>query len=126
MVSHLRNWIHLKAGGGVKWGAAAALQPLPSRLQNKDLFDVYDAHTKQCSLCMTAVKNTTNRLRIKLGPRQGTSLESRWRAFLRWSGNALGEAERLLPLQIKLRRKLFRLISTLPIRAVISLYYKDE
>ena len=60
MVSYLRSWIHSKAGGGVKWGAAAALQPLPSRLPEKELFDVYDAHTKQCTLCMTAVKNTTN------------------------------------------------------------------
>ena len=60
IVSHFRNWIHLKAGGGVKWGAAAALQPLPNRLPNKELFDVYDAHTKQCSVCTTAVKNTTN------------------------------------------------------------------
>ena len=56
MVIHLRNWIHSKAGGGVKWGPATASQPLPSRLPNKEIFDVYNGHTKHCTDCMAALK----------------------------------------------------------------------
>jgi len=53
----LRNWIHKKAGGGVKWGAAALTKGLPQRLKEADLFDVYESHTKNCATCMAAVKN---------------------------------------------------------------------
>ena len=57
MVTHLRRWIHKKAGGGVRWGAAAATQPLPSRLSNAEAFDVFHAHTKHCTHCSGALKN---------------------------------------------------------------------
>lgn len=59
MVTHFRHWIYRKAGGGLKWGAAAAAQPLPSRLSYKEAFDVYHAHTKHCKLCSAALRNIT-------------------------------------------------------------------
>ena len=56
MLSYLRTWIHKRAGGGVKWGAAGALQPLPPRLPNDKVFDAYNLHTKSCLKCLQALK----------------------------------------------------------------------
>lgn len=57
MVSHLRNWIFKRAGGGVKWGSAGALHPIPPRLSKDEVFNVYNAHTKHCTHCLRASKN---------------------------------------------------------------------
>lgn len=56
-ISHLRRWITKSAGGGVKWGAAALLGGMPTRLASKELFDVYHSHTENCSTCLAALKN---------------------------------------------------------------------
>ena len=53
----LRAWIYKKAGGGVKWGAGGALQPLPLRLPRDKVFDTYNLHTKSCTKCLEAMKN---------------------------------------------------------------------
>lgn len=58
MINHLRAWIHKRAGDGVKWGAAGAMQPLPPRMPNSDVFDNYHVHTKHCTHCLKALKNT--------------------------------------------------------------------
>jgi hypothetical protein len=56
-ISDLRNWISKKAGGGVKWASSALSHGLPARLSSAALFDVYDAHTKNCKHCMAALRN---------------------------------------------------------------------
>lgn len=56
-ISHLRNWIYKRAGGGVKWGKAALQQGLPSRLPPAELFDVHHSHTKNCLICLRAQRN---------------------------------------------------------------------
>ena len=43
--------------GGVKWGSAAEYLGLPKRLPEEQLFDVYNSHTKDCSVCSKALKN---------------------------------------------------------------------
>ena len=58
MLSYMRLWIYKRAGGGVKWGAAGALQPLPPRLPRDKIFDAYNTHTKSCKDCLQASKNT--------------------------------------------------------------------
>ena len=51
-----RKWLQYSAGGGVPW--APGTPPMPPREMNKDvLFDVYNAHTKNCAICMEALKN---------------------------------------------------------------------
>merc|ERR1711871_1255321 len=56
-ISHFRQWIYKKAGGGVKWGKAALNMGLPSRLRSDELFDVYRAHTENCKVCKDASSN---------------------------------------------------------------------
>ncbi len=51
-----RKWLQYSAGGGVPW--APGSPPLPPREMNKALlFDVYNTHTKNCAVCMEALKN---------------------------------------------------------------------
>ncbi len=66
-ISHLRQWIHKKAGGGVKWGKAALNMGLPSRLPSHELFDVYHAHTKNCKVCKDASSNIKMIRNLALG-----------------------------------------------------------
>lgn len=56
MITRFRNWIHKKARGGVRWGKASLLNGLPQRLPSKELFNVYNEHTKSCTVCQRAVK----------------------------------------------------------------------
>jgi hypothetical protein len=56
-ISAFRRWIHDKANGGPVWGAASLAQGLPTRLPNAELFNVYEAHTKNCKTCLTAMRN---------------------------------------------------------------------
>ena len=56
MLIRFRNWIHAKARGGVRWGKASILNGLPQRLPSKELFNVYNEHTKSCKFCQRAVK----------------------------------------------------------------------
>ena len=58
IISELRAWIYRRAGGGVKWGAAGALQPLPPRLPRDKIFDTYNFHTRLCTDCLRALKKT--------------------------------------------------------------------
>ena len=51
-----RKWLQLYAGGGVPWAAGAP--PMPEREMDKTvLFDVYNTHTKNCAVCLEALKN---------------------------------------------------------------------
>jgi phenylpropionate dioxygenase-like ring-hydroxylating dioxygenase large terminal subunit len=51
-----RKWLQYYAGGGVPW--APGSPPLPEREMKKEvLFDVYNTHTKNCAICMEALKN---------------------------------------------------------------------
>ena len=56
-ISHFRQWIFKKAGGGVKWGKSALNMGMPPRLRSKELFDVYHAHTENCKVCKEASSN---------------------------------------------------------------------
>ena len=56
MLIRFRNWIHAKARGGVRWGKASILNGLPQRLPSKELFDVYNEHTKICKICQRSIK----------------------------------------------------------------------
>jgi phenylpropionate dioxygenase-like ring-hydroxylating dioxygenase large terminal subunit len=57
MISSLRQWIFSRAGGGPKWGKAALARGLPPRLSDEELFDVYNSHSKHCTICMDSIKN---------------------------------------------------------------------
>ena len=51
-----RKWLQFYAGGGVPWAAGAP--PMPEREMDKTvLFDVYNTHTKNCAVCLEALKN---------------------------------------------------------------------
>jgi phenylpropionate dioxygenase-like ring-hydroxylating dioxygenase large terminal subunit len=51
-----RKWLQYSAGGGVPWAPGST--PMPQREMNKEiLFDVYNTHTKNCKICMDALKN---------------------------------------------------------------------
>ena len=56
-ITTLRNWIATKANGGPVWGKSALARGLPARLPPAQLFDVWDAHTKNCATCLAALKN---------------------------------------------------------------------
>lgn len=56
-ISIFRRWIETKAWGGPLWSASVRNAPLPQRLPSEQLFDVYTAHTKNCQVCQTALKN---------------------------------------------------------------------
>jgi phenylpropionate dioxygenase-like ring-hydroxylating dioxygenase large terminal subunit len=52
-VISLRHWISKKANGGPVW---KNVLHLPSKLNSKELFDVYDSHTKNCLTCQKKLK----------------------------------------------------------------------
>ena len=56
-ITTFRNWISTKANGGPQWGKTALARGLPPRLPSAQLFDVWDAHTKNCATCQQALKN---------------------------------------------------------------------
>eukprot|EP01041_Mallomonas_annulata_P003925 gene3925-7828_t len=56
-VTTFRRWLAEKAGGGPRWARQAQLQGLPPVLDSAELFDVYNVHTKNCLICLRALKN---------------------------------------------------------------------
>mmetsp|Transcript_22198 Transcript_22198/g.28788 ORF Transcript_22198/g.28788 Transcript_22198/m.28788 type:complete len:560 (-) Transcript_22198:129-1808(-) len=54
-ITKFRKWVHEKASGGVKWGAASLVNGLPKRLPPSQLFDTYEAHTKNCEICQQSL-----------------------------------------------------------------------
>ena len=55
-ITALRRWIHDAAGGGPVWGPAALAKGLPVVLPRAELFDVYEAHGKNCKVCQDSLR----------------------------------------------------------------------
>lgn len=65
-IALLRKWIATVGGGGPRWGGSAGvslgksmanLRALSETLPSRELFNVYQQHTKDCVICQRALKN---------------------------------------------------------------------
>mmetsp|Transcript_41397 Transcript_41397/g.65591 ORF Transcript_41397/g.65591 Transcript_41397/m.65591 type:complete len:227 (-) Transcript_41397:114-794(-) len=48
-----RQWLRQRAGGGIPWACEDVLLPRGS----EDIYDMWDAHTKNCQYCQRAYRN---------------------------------------------------------------------
>ncbi|EKX51208.1 hypothetical protein GUITHDRAFT_159336 [Guillardia theta CCMP2712] len=71
-VTFFRNWLRVFANGGVPWKAEGTSSMPPREFDKRKLFDVYNAHTKNCKVCQDAVQN----LKLARGLFVGLSLAS--------------------------------------------------
>uniref|UniRef100_A0A7S3JTP5 Rieske domain-containing protein n=1 Tax=Aureoumbra lagunensis TaxID=44058 RepID=A0A7S3JTP5_9STRA len=56
MVLTFRNWLRNVGQGGVPW-VNHQYTPPQRIMDSRQLYDVYSAHTKNCKICLTALKN---------------------------------------------------------------------
>ena len=63
MVITLRKWLEKRAGGGIGWAAECNPELPPAEYDKRKLFDVWETHTKHCTVCQDALKNI-NRLTV--------------------------------------------------------------
>jgi len=65
-VAFFRNWLRVFANGGIPWKEGTSALP-PREFDKRKLFDVYNAHTKDCKVCQDAVKNLKIARNVFLG-----------------------------------------------------------
>ncbi|MDF5725071.1 MAG: Rieske 2Fe-2S domain-containing protein [Rhizonema sp. PD37] len=61
MTIAFRQWLSLRAGGGIPWDSGCNPHLPLEKLDKEKLFDVWTTHTQHCSYCQNALKNI-NRL----------------------------------------------------------------
>ncbi len=62
MVITFRQWFKFRAGGKIPWDVGCNVQPL-GESNKKQLFDVWETHTKDCLACQNGLKKI-NRLQV--------------------------------------------------------------
>ncbi|NEP11404.1 MAG: Rieske 2Fe-2S domain-containing protein [Symploca sp. SIO2C1] len=63
MVTTFRQWFKTRAGGNIPWDPACNPQLPNQELDQRQLFDVWNTHTKDCVVCQRALTNI-NRLTV--------------------------------------------------------------
>jgi phenylpropionate dioxygenase-like ring-hydroxylating dioxygenase large terminal subunit len=63
MVITFRQWLKNRAGGSIPWYSASNAEFSSSELDKRQLFDVWETHTKNCVVCQKALKKI-NRLKL--------------------------------------------------------------
>lgn len=63
MVITFRQWLKNRAGGSIPWDLESNSRLASSELDKRQLFDVWETHTKNCLVCQKALKKI-NRLKV--------------------------------------------------------------